>query len=315
MRLLNGLQIINPPSPPLCNPPLSPFSKGGYRGIFGGLFLLLFTIFNLVFSLPPSSAEQNWRQRVSAAVEKVSKEDITEEVIFGREIAARILGKYSLYNNPQLMRYVNLVGNSIALNTNRPEIEFHFAVLDTAEINAYAAPGGYVFVTRGALARMQDESELAGVLAHEIAHITERHIVKELNIRATEESPVSGLARAIGGAGYEAAKVAFYQAINKAMDILFKDGYKREDEIQADKTAVLFCALSGYDSSGLVRYFERLNSIKGKQTEVLDRTHPAYDSRLSWLKETISKEGVDTARAKTNKERFSETMKGVRIRD
>ncbi|MBM4136596.1 MAG: peptidase M48 Ste24p [Nitrospira sp.] len=289
------------------NPPLPPFRKGGVGGFY--LLFIVFILFMTALYSALSSAENNWRQRETAG-EEVSKADITEEVIFGREVAARILGRYSLYDNSQLMKYVTLVGNAVALNTNRPEIEFHFAVLDTAEINAYAAPGGYVFVTRGALSQMKDESELAGVLAHEIAHITEKHIVKELNIRGTEDSPVSGLARAIGGAGYEAAKVAFFQAVDKALDVLFKNGYKREDEIQADKDAVVFCALTGYDPSALSRYLNRINGMKGKQTGVLDRTHPAYDTRLNWLKETISKEGMDIAGGKTNKERFTETMKG-----
>ncbi len=104
-----------------------------------------------------------FRQRVSSGDEGLSS-DIDEEVRFGREVAARVIARYGLYDNPKLMKYVNLVGHVISRTTNRPELEFHFAVLNTDEINAYAAPGGYVFVTRGALLRMRDEAELAGVL-------------------------------------------------------------------------------------------------------------------------------------------------------
>lgn len=260
--------------------------------------------------LPASQSEMNFRHRISAA-DEVNAEDIAEEARFGREVAARVIGRYGLYDNQELMKYVNLVGRSIAVNTNRPEIEFRFAVLNTDEINAYAAPGGYIFVTRGALAKMQNEAELAGVLAHEIAHIVEKHVVNELNIRGTEKSAATGLALLIGGSS-ESARLAFSQAVDTAIDMLFKNGYKREDEIQADKDAVLFCALSGYDPSGLTKYLERIGPIKGKNTEVLDKTHPSVAIRTSWLREVIASEGVDPGSLKDYKERFARALNNLK---
>jgi len=250
--------------------------------------------------------EAQWRQRLSSG-DELGEADVTEEVRFGREVAARVVARYGLYENPKLMKYVNLVGRVLVMNTNRPELEFHFAVLNTDEINAYAAPGGYIFVTRGAVAKMQDEAELAGVLAHEIGHVVEKHVVKELNIKGSDDSAVSGLARVIGGSS-DSARLAFAQAVDQAMDMLFKNGSQREDETQADRDAVLFCALSGYEPAGLVRYFERINGIKGKQTEVLDKTHPAYADRIAWLKGTIAQEGLDSGSYKNHKERFSGSM-------
>jgi len=254
--------------------------------------------------------EEEWRQRPSSG-ETVGADDISAEIAFGREVSARILGRYKLYDNPDVTKYVNLVGRSLVLNTNRPELDFRFAVLDSSELNAYAAPGGYVFITKGALALVKDESELAGVLAHEISHITGKHVVKELNIKGTEDSAVSGFARLVGGSS-ESARLAFSQAVDKALDMLFKDGYKREDETEADRNAVLLCALTGYDPSGLGRYLERIGAIKGKQTEVIDRTHPSFSARLAWIKETIAGEGVDTAGLKTNKERLTEAKKNLK---
>lgn len=261
--------------------------------------------------LPPLlfSGDKDWRKRASSAGE-MTKDDVSEEVRFGREVSARLLGKYGLYDNPALMKYVNLVGRSIARNTNRPEIEFRFAVIDTNEINAFSTPGGYVFITRGALAQMKDESELAGVISHELGHIVGRHIVRELDIHGSEDSAVVGLAHFIGGSS-ESARAAFAQAVDKAMDILFKDGYKRKDEIQADTTAVIYCALSGYDPSGFLRYLERIAALKGKTTEVLDRTHPPYAQRIALLKETITREGMDSGGFKAYKERFSAAAKGL----
>ncbi len=172
--------------------------------------------------LPLRGAEQtgDWRQRASSESTDVAKDDVSAEIKFGREVAARMVGRFGVYDNSRLMKYVNLVGQVIASNTNRPELQYHFAVLNTDEINAYAAPGGYVFVTRGAILKMQDEAELAAVLAHEMTHINERHVVKELNIHGTEGSATGGLARLIGG-GTEAARVAFYQSVDKALDMLY----------------------------------------------------------------------------------------------
>jgi predicted Zn-dependent protease len=272
--------------------------------------LSLFVVLVILTFLHPGThiaAEAQFRQRVSTYDEELTS-DVSEEVRFGREVAARVIARYGLYENPVLMKYVNLVGRVLSRMTNRPEIDFHFAVLNTDEINAYAAPGGYIFVTRGALLKMQDESELAGVLAHEMGHIVEKHAVRELGIKGTESSAVSGLAHLIGGST-ESARTAFSQAVDKAMDMLFKDGYKREDETQADKDAVMFCALSGYEPAGLVTYFERLKTAKGKQTEVLDKTHPSYETRIALLKETINREGIDTGNYKTHKDRFSENIK------
>lgn len=258
-----------------------------------------------------ADAETQFRQRASSAGSETGAADITEEVRFGREVAARVIGRYGLYENPQLMKYVNLVGRGLAMSTNRPEIEFRFAILNTDEINAYAAPGGYVFLTRGALAKMQDEAELAGVLAHELAHIVEKHVVKELQIKGSEKSATTGLALLIGGTS-ESARIALSQAVDKAVDMLFKDGYKREDEVQADKDAVVFCALAGYDPSGLVKYFERINAVKGKTVEVLDKTHPPFDARIALLKNVMSQEGIEPASLKNQKERFADSMKNLK---
>lgn len=277
------------------------------------IVMTLFVVLMMSTVLHPATliaAEAQFRQRLSTYDEEVAS-DVTEEVRFGREVAARVIARYGLYENSKLTKYVNLVGYVIAQTTNRPELEFRFAILKTDEINAYAAPGGYVFITRGALLKMQDESELAGVIAHEMGHIVEKHVVKELKIKRADESAAAGLAAMIGG-GSQSARAAFSQAVDKALDILFKDGYKREDETQADKDAVLFCALSGYEPSGLVKYFERLNAQKGKNTEVLDKTHPSYVDRIALLKRTIVQEGVDSGSYKIHQERFADAIKELK---
>ena len=280
------------------------------RNVICSAFAVLLVLCAPAPRLMAAESSENFRQRAST-VDEVDKSDITEEVRFGREVAARIIARYGLYDNPQMMKYVNLVGQSLALSTNRPEIEFHFAVLNTDEINGYAAPGGYVFVTRGAIAKMKDESELAGVLAHELGHIVEKHVVKELNIKGMDQSAATGLAMIIGGST-EAGRTAFAQAADQAMDVLFKNGYKREDETQADRDAALFCALAGYGPDGLVHFFERINAMKDRKTEVLDKTHPSYETRIAWIKGTITQEGLDSGSFKNNKERFAENVRQLK---
>lgn len=274
-------------------------------------FLLCFAF---LFFSSQVSAEDNFRQRLSTQKEiTYSSKDVEEEVEFGREIAARILGRLELLDNKSLSRYINLVGKSVAMYSNRPEIDFRFAVLNTKELNAYSAPGGYIFITKGALEIMEDESELAAVLAHEVAHVTERHIVKEFNIQAAEESPVSALARFIGGGG-DPAKAFFNQAVDKALDILFKDGYKRADEAESDKIAVLLTTLAGYRNDGLLRYLKRISEIKGKGKDDVGKTHPIYEERFMLIEKEMAEKGVPREKGAVNKERLINNLKTSKIK-
>jgi predicted Zn-dependent protease len=246
--------------------------------------------------------------RISTKPKLLSEDDVRAEIQFGREMASRVLGRYGYYSNEQITRYVNLVAAALALNLNRPEISFRVAILKTDTINAYAAPGGYIFITRGALLQMHDEAELAAVIAHEMAHITNRHIVKELNIHASDTSPVSGFARFLGASG-DPAKVTFMNMVDKAMDILFEDGYKLEDEKEADSSAALFLAMSGYDPSALMDYLDRIEELKGESMKVLEKTHPAFKERIELIKASIETEGLKEAGDnKRSEDRFNKTI-------
>jgi len=260
--------------------------------------------FLMLNTISSSASNQDWRSRITSEGE-VTVSDISAEVSFGREIAARILGRYKALEDAKLVNYVNLVGLTLARNTNRPELEFHFAVLDTGEVNAYAAPGGYVFITKGALKLIKDESELAGVLAHEIGHITEMHVVKELKIKGNDDSAATGLARLVGGSS-ESARAAFGQAVDKGFDMVFQDSYKREDELQSDSTAVVLNTLSGYDASALARYLERVRPMKEKVLQN-DDTHPTFSSRIAQIGMVISTDGIDTSKQSNNAKRFSKS--------
>ncbi len=240
-----------------------------------------------------TASQETFRERASSSV--VSDDsiaaDVRAEVDLGREVAARILSRYRTVKDDKLQRYVNLVGNGVAMNGPRTELRYRFEILDTDEINAYSAPGGYIFVTRGAIDLMQDESELAAVLAHEIAHVTQKHIVKQLNVHGTENSPESGLAHFFGGAG-DPARVAFSQAVDKAVAILFEDGLKQEDEYEADEVGTMLLVQSGYDATALERYLKRIKTAKGDEMSVLHKTHPPLDDRIAHLDKLIETQGM-----------------------
>jgi predicted Zn-dependent protease len=257
------------------------------------------------FALYAAEGKADWRARSSVADrDTYSDSDTDEELNFGREIAARLLGQYKISNDQKLQKYVNLVGKTLTQNCNRPELVFHFIVVDSSEINAYSTPGGYVLITTAVLAKMENEAELAGVLAHEIAHVTERHIVKELSLKGAEKSAVTSIAALIGGAS-ESVGIAFSQAVDKAVDILLRDGYKKEDEMQADASAVLLCAISGYDPSGLVTFLDKVGKVKSG----VGKTYPVYDVRLATLQKTMTDEGIAGMKLALNTERFVTAMK------
>ncbi|MDF1578855.1 MAG: M48 family metalloprotease [Desulfobulbales bacterium] len=261
----------------------------------------------LLFQLPVLAEQRDFRTRVSEklAGEGVSTADIAAEISFGREVAAHILGRYKLDRDDRLNRYINLVGRGVALHSNRSDLDFRFAVLASSTINAYAAPGGYIFVTKGAIANMADEAELAAVLAHEIAHVAERHIVRELGIRGEGGSAQAGLAHLIGAIG-DPTRVAFKQAVDQALDILFKQGYSSRDEAEADQNGLILLTATGYDPAGLRRYLAKLEESGAAELEIHNRTHPPSAERLAALDLVISETGLDKIAGPTLKERFNE---------
>lgn len=251
-------------------------------------------------------AVQDFRDRITttrvATLDSITA-DVEAEIEFGRDVAAKILGRYRRYDDATLNRYVNLIGRAVAQNSTRPELTFRFTVVNTDEINAYAAPGGYIFLTHGALQLMDDESELAGVLAHEVAHVSQKHIVKELDIKGFEKDSEVGLSRFLGGAS-DPARVAFAQAVNKAVEILFSEGLKKDDEYEADRVGTLLATETGYDPTALNRYLGRVQRIKGDKTAILSHTHPPFDQRIIRISALLKEEQLDRMNAPKVKKRF-----------
>lgn len=254
------------------------------------LFKAFSIILVLLLAACATSAPEEYRPRLSSGLEEpLTPADIEAEVEFGRRVSASILSRMDGMTNREVQQYVNLVGHSLVAASRRPELDFHFYVLEAEQINAYAAPGGYVFITRAALELMQDESELAAVLAHEIAHVDQRHIVRALDIGATDNS--AGLSQLMGGAS-ETTRVVFGQAVDQALGILFEDGLQQQDEMDADAQAMIMLATVGYDPSALERYLTRVEQSQTGGHRELSKTHPPFEVRLAALDRQRHQEGL-----------------------
>ena len=206
-----------------------------------------------------------------------------KEVEIGRGIAATIAGRYPIVQDSALTLYVNLVGLTVAGEAPRPDVTYRFAVLETPDVNAFAAPGGYIFVTRGALALMESEAELAGVLAHEVGHVNRRHVIEgirksDLMQTVRDESGISG--------------TTLDRAVGHGADAIFS-GYSREDESEADSLGVEYAAGAGYDPHGLPTFVSHLNRHAGEgPLSEMFATHEAPDARLARLARIIARDSL-----------------------
>ena len=222
-----------------------------------------------------------------------------QEIAIGEAATAAFLGASPLHADANLQRYVNRVGRWLALHSDRPDLPWSFGVLDTETINAFALPGGSIVVSSGLLKRLGSESELAGVLAHEIAHVVKRHQVVAIQSAAKSEfwtdlgKDVAGdaVARRGGGALGQQAKNA---AAGLVADLI-KDGFflrplDRSMEEEADQLAVVIATRSGYDPYGLAAALSMLAQYKGDADGAsVFSTHPPAAERLDKLEPVLAR--------------------------
>jgi predicted Zn-dependent protease len=234
--------------------------------------------------------------------------DEPEEVELGRSITAAVGARYRVVRDPALTKYVALVGNAVAATSDRPDMRYQFAVLDTPEINAFAAPGGFVFVSRGALDLMQDEAALAGVLGHEVGHVALRHHGK--TIKAQKRKALGVKAVQVGASFTQAAP--FVGLIGTMADALGEEilnvGHSQPEEMEADKVGFQYAARAGYDPAGLREF---LATLKGKgPTDAgalkFSSTHPGIPERLE--EQTKLRQAWDKG-GKREAARFAQALK------
>ena len=197
-----------------------------------------------------------------------------QEEAMGREVAATLLGAAPLVRDDALQAYVNRVGLWIALQTGRDDINWRFGVIDTPNVNAFAAPSGYVLVTRGLLARLEDEAALAGVLAHEVAHVVRRHHAEAM----TKKDRAGALAGLAGDLNKHAGKLA---NLSKGV---YASGLDKGDEYEADRLGIVYATRAGYQPHGLPRVLQMYAAAGGQSGfELMFSTHPTPQDRLDAL--------------------------------
>ncbi len=225
-------------------------------------------------------------ETLTKAKDAVTDIDQPQEIELGEGIASNLLGAAPLLKNPSLQQYVNQVGLWLALQTERPDLPWRFGVLDDNNINAFATPGGNIFITNGLLQRMNSEAELAGVLAHEIAHVLKKHHLEAIkkNARTSLLTDVAVHAAAHKGRNPAMAKLA------GAGTELYARGLDKDDEFEADRMGVVIAARAGYDPYGLPAVLQILQSIAPDNSDfaLMFKTHPTPSDRLNLLDRLMS---------------------------
>ncbi len=222
---------------------------------------------------------------------------LEEELAYGGAIAVKIVQKYGgLDEDQQRWQYVIRVGQAVAAYSARPELAYHFAVLNSDAVQALSAPGGYVFVTRGALKKMHSEAELAGVLAHEVAHISAKHALGIIQNVKSRQAMTDAAADAWKGAA------AFSGVIGKFLDDYLEQGLPQESEFEADRLGTQTLARVGWAPSGLRDFLKVLAAEEaGANTEAYYKTHPKTADRVAKLDGLVASLGTGA----TNEARFS----------
>lgn len=207
--------------------------------------------------------------------------DEKQEIAIGRDVAGTLLGAAPLVSDPALQSYVNKVGRWIALQSERPDLPWHFGVIETAGVNAFAAPGGYILITRGLYEVLENESQLAGVLGHEIAHVIKRHHITVMQ----KQGWVQAGASAVGGVtGGSAAGNLVRNAATNLVSEVFTKGLDKSAEYEADHIGVVLAARAGYNPYGLVDVMQKLQARAGDASMgLLFSTHPHPTERLANL--------------------------------
>ncbi|WP_319468803.1 M48 family metalloprotease [uncultured Pseudodesulfovibrio sp.] len=220
--------------------------------------------------------------------------DITpeQEYYIGRSVSAVILSKYETATNKRTRQYLNTMGNALAQASDRPETfsGYRFLVLDSDEINAMAAPGGFIFVTRGLLACCKTEDAIAAVLAHEIAHIQRKHA-----LRAIHKSRQTKLASDLvipGTSTYSKGTLSdlthtFDKSISDIMTTLTDSGYSHKQEDQADRDAVAILQRLGYNPNCFIDALQLMQSRSKTGDKGFPKTHPNPGERIRLIKEII----------------------------
>jgi predicted Zn-dependent protease len=261
---------------------------------------------------------------VSGALSEMEKafetheEDFTpeDEYYLGRAVAAQLLKIYRPYTgNPELVSYLNKICQAITLNSLQPEPfnGYHVGILDTRELNAFATPGGHIFLTLGLVECLDSEDALAAVIAHETAHIQFRHaaaIIRDQQLAGgllqTADRAASLASR---NAGRQERAILFGRNISVMVNTLFKNGFAQEQEFEADAAAIRLLRNTGYDPSALVTVLKILEQLQPLRPGGFNTTHPSPAARLANL-ERVPMNGMGRNTRAYREPRFTALLRG-----
>jgi len=243
--------------------------------------------------------------------------DITpeQEYYIGRAVGATILKTYKPLDNKKLNRYLNLLGQTMAQASDKPETfgGYHFLVLDTDEINAFAAPGGLIFISRGMIKLCDNEDDLAAVLAHEVGHVQNLHGLKAIEDgRLTSAFTILAAegAKSFGGQELSELTDVFEGSIGDISSTLMNSGYARSAEHEADESAIVIIRRVGYNPYGLVQMLENMDRELKPGGGGFADTHPDPKDRIADVKKMIGSVRRGSIPAERQK-RFERNIQGI----
>lgn len=247
------------------------------------IFILYFLSFASYLSVSGCSTEYN----IVTGEQESYYYSTEKEVKMGRSMAKQVEKEYKAAEDPLMQHRVEVIGRKIAAVSDRKDIDYHFMVLDEEDVNAVSLPGGYIYVNKGLVEKVDNDDELAGVLAHEVGHIVARHSVKKLQALQ----------------GYSILRILVAAApqsgeVGSASDAAFTElllGYSREDELLADQLGARYAKLAGYDPYAMLTFLKKLQEINKRaplQPKSYFKTHPYVPDRVRVVKQELG-EGVD----------------------
>lgn len=246
--------------------------------------------------------------------------DITEEEEYyiGRTVAALIFSRYTAYDNKAVTSYVNHVGSAVAAYSDRPEIYagYHFLVLDSDEVNALSAPGGFIFITRGLLERCRNEEMLACILSHEVAHVSAKHGLKSIKkSRLVDAFKIIGQEAADRYAPERLAQLTdiFEDVLGDIVENLIERGYDRKYEYEADKLGAQTAVRTGYTPQGLTDFLQTMVDDSSKTgLKGWFQTHPSAADRMERVKKEIAGMSSVPSTEAARTQRFQNAMKALK---
>ena len=222
-----------------------------------------------------------------------------EEIQIGREITGNLLGAAPLVKDEALQKYVNQVGRWVASQSERPDLPWHFGVIESEDLNAFAAPGGYVILTKGLYRKLQNEAQLAGVLGHEIGHVVKKHHLKVL-----QKQQLLNIGAGLLGEKYAKDNQTVEKLIGSGAEVMAR-GLDKNAEYEADRIGLVLATRAGYEPYGLPEVLQAISEANPQDNSValLFKTHPHPDERLTKLAEATGSK-LDKVAGKTLQNRL-----------